>query len=162
MTILCSRFAPGHYDGFQNWKQWKKKPRLSSSELKSHAQNLMVLISKPWVSSKWDPQLVKDIEGLMKLLDEMATYLDGHCIKQTEKQASLFPTRKVPLNSTTVSKNSSINNIFSEFTDCSISVQYIFRYLILLLWNTILVFLTSLDVTGSWTNCSKTRTTMSI
>ena len=89
------RFTLGRLDGFQNWKQLKKKPRLDEKTLRFHSKRLIELVGKSFVAPYWDSYLVHDIEELALVLEETADFLRGHSQAQKESQASLHPARQV-------------------------------------------------------------------
>ena len=59
------------------------------------SENLSTLLSKPHVQSKWDANLVGDLEQVAIVFQEFGDFLEKHKQDETKHQACLYPARQV-------------------------------------------------------------------
>ena len=81
------------YQGYQRWKEWKKKPRLDQSTCKLHADILLKIVEKRCIlwPSQWKEDIVQISSSLSSYVTELAKSNDS----QQERQMQLHPARQI-------------------------------------------------------------------
>ena len=77
------RFSIGCFDGFQDWKQLKKAPRLDQKTLVFLADGIMQVLGKPF-AHKWNLMLQRDLQSVAALFQDLADYLKQHTEVQSQ------------------------------------------------------------------------------
>lgn len=125
-TELPERFAVGRFDGFHDWKKAKHKPRHDRHTAKTLSSNLWSLISKPWVSS-WNSGLVKDLETLAVVLQEISEFLEKKTMEVQNVHHSLHPVRQISENAV-VTHHTAVRPVSSMYISLDTAVRELSDY----------------------------------
>ena len=84
------------YQGYQRWKEWKKKPRLDQATCQLHANNLLNIVDKRCIlwPAQWKDDIVQISSSLSSYVTELSNSNDG----QQERQLQLHPAREISTN----------------------------------------------------------------
>ena len=84
------------YQGYQRWKEWKKKPRLDQSTCQLHSKNLLNILDKRCIlwPSKWREDILQISSSLSSYVTELSVSNDA----QQERQLQLHPARELSKN----------------------------------------------------------------
>ena len=93
--MITFRFTSPDFEGYHDRKGLKQKPKLDAKTMTFLSENLSTLLSKPHVQSKWDANLVGDLEQVAIVFQEFGDFLEKHKQDETEHQACLYPARQV-------------------------------------------------------------------
>ena len=91
VTPIPDRFSK--YQGFQRWKEWKKKARLEKSSCKLHADNLIKAIEKRCIL--WPAQWKEDLIKMSSSLSTYAKELEEANEHQQSRHLMLHPSRTI-------------------------------------------------------------------
>ena len=76
--MITFRFTSPDFEGYHDRKGGKQKLKLDAKMMTFLSENLSTLLSKPHVQSKWDANLVGDLEQVAIVFQEFGDFLEKH------------------------------------------------------------------------------------